>query len=372
MPDSAPPAVPYLTWRIARTMLRHPRLFIRLGNLETALYEEQLATIAIDRPVFICGLARSGTTILLETLAGLPGFASHHYRDFPGVHLPLLWHRAMGGARRPEAPAVERLHGDGIMISEDSPEALDEAIWTSFFPQLHDPTASNRLEATMENPAFERFYADHLKKILLLRHGRRLVLKGNYLVARLGYLVRLFPDAIILLTYRDPVEHVASLMRQQANFAAATRRDPHALDYLQALGHFEFGEDRRPINLGPPGALAPILDAWSAGSESEGWALYWHHIYDRIADQLTGDAGLRRRVRLIPFEGLAGRPADCLAEILSACGVAAARPEIERLAGRFHVPAPRRGALREDQSARIEMICAPVAARIEALRLAQH
>jgi hypothetical protein len=372
VPESAPPPVPYLVWRIARALQRHPRVFIRLGNLETALHDGRLAGIAIDRPIFICGLARSGTTIILESLTALPGIVSHRYRDFPGVHLPLLWHQASGGERHRTAAAVERLHGDGIRITEESPEAIEEPIWMSFFPRLHDPTQANRLDATTAHPAFERFYTDHLRKILLLRHGRRIAIKGNYLVSRLGYLARLFPNAAILLTLRDPVEHVVSLARQHEIFTLAGRNDPRALDYLRALGHFEFGLDRRPINLGLSGALDEVLAAWTGGSEIEGWALYWQHIYGALADQLAADPVLAQRLHLVRFEQLAGAPRDCLAAILSACGIDYAAAALDRLAQRFRLSPARRATISDRDAARIEAICAPTAARFETSHLPAH
>src|SRR5690606_25057435 len=58
--------------RLSGFIERHRSLWIRLGNLETRLVGGALAETAIDRPIYVCGLARSGTTILLETLAAHP------------------------------------------------------------------------------------------------------------------------------------------------------------------------------------------------------------------------------------------------------------------------------------------------------------
>jgi hypothetical protein len=51
---------------------RWPRLWIRLGNLESWLLSTRLEGVKIDRPVYVAGLARSGSTILLEFLASHP------------------------------------------------------------------------------------------------------------------------------------------------------------------------------------------------------------------------------------------------------------------------------------------------------------
>jgi hypothetical protein len=347
-------------WWLTRCLTRWPGLFIRLGNLETSLFEDQLAGIAVDRPVFVCGLARAGTTITLELLAGLPGVASYRYRDFPGVHLPLAWNQALG--RKAASEPVERLHGDGIVISADSPEALDEPIWMSFFPTAHDPAQVNVLDGEQRHPAFDRFYRQTLRKLLLLRQGRRILLKGNYLISRLGYLIRLFPDARFVLLVRDPVEHVGSLMRQQVNFSAAAGADPRVLDYLRALGHFEFGLDRRPINLGDPAAIEAIVAAWTEGREAEGWALYWRHVYGYLAHLLETRETVRRAALIMRFEDLHTAPQRSVDAILDHCGLEIDAPARAALVERLRRPQSHVPQLGED-AATIRALCRDTAAR---------
>jgi hypothetical protein len=352
--------LPFGMWWLTRCLIRWPGLFIRLGNLESSLFEDQLAGIAIDRPVFVCGLARAGTTITLELLAGLPGVASYRYRDFPGVHLPLAWNRALGG--KPASEPVERLHGDGIEITADSPEALDEPIWMSFFSSAHDPTRVSVLDGEQRYPAFDSFYRQTLRKLLLLRRGRRVVLKGNYLISRLGYLIRLFPDARFILLVRDPVEHVGSLMRQQVNFSAAATADRRVLDYLQALGHFEFGLDRRPINLGDPAAIDAVLAAWTAGREAEGWAFYWRHVYGYLAHLLETREAVRRAALILRFEDLHAAPQRSVDAILDHCGLEIEPDARRALVERLRRPPSHRPQLGADART-IRAICGETAAR---------
>ena len=365
-PDGATsnrPVIPFAMWWLTRRLIRHPRFFIRLGNFETGLFEEQLAGIKIDRPVFICGLARAGTTITLELLTSLAGTASYRYRDFPAVHWPLAWNKALGSGRRGELAAVERLHGDGIAITSESPEALDEPIWMSFFPDAHDPMRDNALGNDASHPEFERFYRQNLQKILLLRQGKRLVLKGNYLLSRLAYLVRLFPDARFVLLVRDPVEHIGSLMRQQVNFSQAAGDDARVLDYLAALGHFEFGLDRRPINLGDRATIEGVLDAWAAGHEPEGWAHYWRHVYGWLHELLEENAAVRRAALVMRFEDLHGAPAESLDRILDHCGLDADPATREALAARLRRPASHQPKLGTDAATEIRRLCAKTAAK---------
>ena len=56
---------------------------------------------------------------------------------------------------RPTLPQ-ERPHRDKMMISSESPDAIEEMLWMAFFPNCHNPTASTIiLDATVRNPAFE-------------------------------------------------------------------------------------------------------------------------------------------------------------------------------------------------------------------------
>lgn len=157
-----------------------------LGNLESSAHRDALDKIVVDRPIYVSGLARSGSTILLEMLAGHPDTATHRYRDSPPVMTPIFWNKAFGQIYdKPVAP-VERAHNDRIMVTPDSPEALEEIVWMAFFAGCHNPREGNVLDATTSNPEFEAFYRDHLRKILLIRRGRRYLSKANYNITRLG------------------------------------------------------------------------------------------------------------------------------------------------------------------------------------------
>jgi hypothetical protein len=350
-----------IAW-LTRALQRYPGLFIRLGNLESWLFEEDLDRVAIDRPIFVCGLARSGTTITLESLTSLPGVVSHRYQDFPCVHLPLAWNRALGKSAANAGRPVERLHGDGIKVTAASPEALEEPIWMSFFRDAHDPLVSNLLPATLKRPDFERFYWRNLQKILLLREGARIAVKGNYLISRLPYLARIFPDARFVVMVREPVAHVASLARQQTIFSAAQRGNTRVADYLQALGHFEFGLDRRPINMGDDAAIAEILRHWADGDELIGLALYWRHLYGRLAALLAADAALAGRVAIVRFETLHTEPAASLRRLFDHCGLVPDDATLAPLAARLKPPRPYGPAISPQQAAEIAALCAPVAA----------
>ena len=282
---------------------RHQGLWTRIGNLETRLLADELSAVAIDRPIYVGGLARSGSTILLELLSRHEDIVSHRYRDYPPVFTPYLWNRLLERTPQRASEPVERTHKDGIKVTPESPEALEEVLWMAFFPQLHDPAASAVLDRRTRNPAFESFYRDHIRKLLRVRGGRRYLAKGNYNVTRLAYLHEILPDARFVIPVREPRWHIASLMKQHDLFCDGGRDNPEALRHLQRVGHFEFGLDRRPVNAGDPAAIEQVLACWREGAEVEGWARYWSHIYGHVADRLEADPELAERRPDRPLRG---------------------------------------------------------------------
>jgi hypothetical protein len=287
-------------------------------------------------PMWVCGLARSGSTMLHEILAAHPGVATQRVKDYPMVFTPCWWRRA--APPRPAAPPRERAHADRILITADSPDALEEMIWMPFFLKCHNPAVSSHLPATLKHTDFEAFYRAHLRKLLLAEGATRYAAKANYHISRLSYLVRLFPDARILIPVREPVSHIASLMRQQQRFAHGQRKHRRALAQMQRSGHFEFGLDRRPINLGDHARVRDIERAWESGQEVLGWARYWAMVYDYLARQFAADELVRRAVLVVRFEALCDTPAEVIRSVCRHCALAGADALIEAFAPRLSRP----------------------------------
>ncbi|MCA8991618.1 MAG: sulfotransferase [Planctomycetaceae bacterium] len=308
--------VPWSVHALSGLISGWPGLWKWLGNLETTSCREQLAD-KVDRPVFISGIARSGSTILLEVLASHADVGTHQYRDFPMLYTPVWWGQAT--EKQAQSLPVERAHGDGIMVTPQSPEAMEEVLWMGFFANAHNPEQSQVLDHNSSNPAFEQFYGDHVRKLLLTRKRSRYVSKGNYNLSRIGYLQKIFPDAKFVVPIRHPVHHIASLMKQHRLFVAGEEKYPRALAHMQRVGHYEFGLDRRPINVGNSETIQRIQKLWAAGEEVRGWACYWNAVYAWTWQQLQENAQLGDATLIVRYEDLCNDPASKLDELLSHC-----------------------------------------------------
>jgi len=270
---------------------------IGLADVEDLLFRDQLVDYELDGALFIAALPRAGTTLLLELCVASGEFAAHTYRHMPFILIPMLWSRFSKGFRRSDAPR-ERAHGDGMMVSVDSPEAFEETVWLTFWPKHYQ---EDRIIPwrDQEDSVFRDFLEKHFKKIVALsmidgdahtkrrRLPPRYVSKNNLNIARIAWLTRNFREALVVIPFRDPLQHCASLLRQHLNFLEIHRRDAFAKRYMQAIGHFDFGENLRPVDFDSWCEKAKPYD--SKGMEF--WLTYWCAAYQSLIKDLTTHVG---------------------------------------------------------------------------------
>lgn len=250
-------------------------LWLEAANLETAMLAKRLP--AIECPIFISGMARGGSTLLLEFIAANDDIATHQYRDFPFIFTPYISRKFTDLFQR-KIESKERAHGDKIFITPNSPEGMEEMIWMAF--SNHDKD-------------FAKFYRGHIQKLLFASKCSRYAAKNNNLIARLPTLFDIFPDARVIIPVRDPVTHIASIMRQHNRFMDLANH-PRAIRHLLAQGHFEFGPTR----------------TWHAENEIAGWANAWNDHYRPLLPYLN-----KENILLVPYEKICEEPSPWLIRI---------------------------------------------------------
>ncbi len=225
-------------------------------------------------PVYIAGLARSGTTVLLQVLYASRAFATLTYRKMPFVTAPQLWSKFPSALHRTAEPR-ERAHGDRLHVGFDSPEAFEEPFWTMLTEGKF--IRANGLDA--HNIGSDRLadYRRYVANILAASKmpEARYLAKNNNNVLRIASLRRAFPDACILAPFRNPWDHARSLLSQHRRFCALHAEDPATLSYMNWLGHFEFGANFKPFNVDPE---APPRDGEEADTPDY-WVRYWRCVY---------------------------------------------------------------------------------------------
>ena len=262
---------------------------IPLANLEARLCSKQITACQTEKPVFITALPRAGTTLLLECCASSPEFAAHCYRDMPFVMVPYLWNRFSQTFQRTIA-AAERAHGDGMQISPDSPEALEEVVWKTFW-QSHYHRDRLIPWDYEKNEEFKLFFDSHLRKIIALRRPNsprlaRYISKNNANIARIKILRQLYPNATIVIPFRDPLHHAASLLQQHLNFLQLHQSDRFASEYMKAIGHYDFGQNLRPIDFDSWYDQRHSRDTKSFTFWLEYWVASYKHLLNNYAEQV--------------------------------------------------------------------------------------
>lgn len=292
-------------------------LFVGLGNLESRMLAGRLANVRVDRPVYICGLPRAGTTISLQMLSEHPDVTTHKYADFLMPYAPYAWNwifpRVPVNAMRKPVP---RIHRDRIQVTRDSAEMGEEILWEHFFPYIHDESKRSVLDRDTSNPAFERFYSEHLRKLLLSRGRPRYFSKAIMCVIRMQYLRRMFPDARFLLYVRNPVDHVASLLKQDRIWDEIDREDPRQIEIIELTGHHEFGCRQIMANVGDAAVLKEIHELRDAGRTVRARARYWSYVYDFVLNQIASDPDLAKAVCIVRYEDLCSDSGTTIDRIL--------------------------------------------------------
>jgi hypothetical protein len=329
-----------------RLAFRLPLAQRTLAEVEERLYAVRLRDIRPGPPVFITSLPRAGTTILLRLLWKSGAFASTIYRDMPFVMCPLLWNRFARGFSADDTP-VERDHGDGLLISGTSPEGFEEVLWKHFWPDHYLEDRILPWTETESRPEFERFFEMHVRKVLALRRedgpGRtRYVSKNNLNIARLGDdLPAPLRHGTILVPFRAPLQQAASMLQQHERFTALHDDDPFLLEYMEAIGHHEFGRGLKPVDFG----------GWlDRTHESPGdlvfWLRYWVAAYRNL---LTHSAS---HVTFMSYRRLTSAPEDALRRLAAVVGIDA--EVLTWQAGRVHPPRSHEVAEEEFPAALLE------------------
>jgi len=229
--------------------------------------------------VFISGLARSGTTILMRYLYETGYFKSLTYLDMPFILMPNIWKQI--SYRKASLEYKERAHKDGIMIGFDSPEALEEVFWRVFCGK--DYILQDRLQLHRVGDNILEKFRDYVNNILIssdTANQTRYLSKNNNHVLRLGYLQKIMPGSHIIMPFREPLQHSNSLLNQHIHFSKMQKEDKFSLDYMNWLGHFEFGLNQKSFFLGD-GAIFREMGNY-AKTDINFWLLNWKNYYQYV------------------------------------------------------------------------------------------
>jgi len=194
----------------------------RLRLVELFREHPEIAEQPVERPIFVVGPPRSGTTIFHDLLA----------MD-PGNRVPLSWETAYP-LPPPEAaafrsdPRIARVQADLDRVDQLLPEFKTmhpmgaERAQECVVITAHD-LASMIYHTQFDVPSYDRWVLDHDMKSALRWHrrflqvlqwkapGERWALKSPQHLWHLQHVHREYPDALFVQTHRDPVRVLGSI-----------------------------------------------------------------------------------------------------------------------------------------------------------------
>ena len=216
--------------RVARALLRGA-LTARLFSEAAWARHPEHAEVAIERPIFVTGLPRSGTTALHRLLTADPGHQGLQLwlAEVPQPRPPRdtwaadpAFRYVQAGCERhhvshPEFMAVHYMAAGQV---EECWQLLRQSMRSVSYECLaHLPGYSSWLRGQDWTAAYRR-HRRNLQLIGLPDAGRRWVLKNPSHLFALDALLAVYPDALVIQTHRAPRTAVASVCSLAAQASA--------------------------------------------------------------------------------------------------------------------------------------------------------
>ena len=244
----------------------------------------------------VTGLARAGTTALTHTLFSSGEYYALAYANMPFLLNPRTWRKFNSGS----GEAKERAHGDQVLISETSVEALEEFF---FKVQLNDGFIDDQFVHEHEiSPDVYENYLKYLELINKDQSSKHYLAKNNNLLARYESLRSYNKKFWVILLFRDPIEHAYSLMKQHQRFVEQQEKDAFTLEYMNWLAHHEFGLNQKPFKF----KTGKVVEDGDRNSLTY-WVQLWINYYTRaleIMEAMPND----ERLLLVQYEDFLNDP----------------------------------------------------------------
>lgn len=226
-----------------------------------------------DDFVIITGLARAGTTSLMNDLSDVDDFVSLSYANMPFLTAPNLWAKIY----KPQKENLkERSHKDGIKIGYNSNEALEE-----YFFKVKANDAFIKAETLCEYELTKEDYNDYLDYQAVVKQDNKKIYlaKNNNFILRYKSVRTFNDDFLLVVLFRDPLRHAASLKEKHLDYKKLQTEDPFVLEYMNWLGHHEFGIDQKPFMF-----RSSSLITAKRKNELDYWLEIWISYYSYILE----------------------------------------------------------------------------------------
>lgn len=263
---------------------------IFLFNIEKFFFRERVNKLSYKmKPVFVLGFARSGTTIIAESLYKTENFASLNYNHMPFIMAPNIWSFISRIHKKIITPS-QRAHKDNIFIDNNSIESFEEVFWNTFQKKFKK---KNFLAAHTFNKTTYDYYNIFQSLVCIACNKNRYLSKNNNNILRLKSLLDKSDDlSIFIIPFRDPVDQSISLLNQHRNFTQSTNFES---TYMSWLNHHEFGSGHKPFK------FSTSIESKFNQDNINYWIHQWNQYYLEVLKIISKS---KKSIYLIPYNSL--------------------------------------------------------------------
>ncbi len=194
----------------------------RLHYVEDRKRFPAIADVTIEKPVFIVGMPRTGTTILHDILDQDPANRAPLTWELMFPSPPPTTEEAATDPRiaacQANIPAGDRqselfkaMHPTGALLSQECVVMMGEAMCTPLFHnQFNVPSYQDWVDDVADFAPVYDLHRRQLQHLGWRKPGDRWVLKTGAHLWGLEHLLATYPDARVVFTHRDPVKSMTS------------------------------------------------------------------------------------------------------------------------------------------------------------------
>jgi hypothetical protein len=247
--------------------------------------------------VIVTGLARAGTTALTNLIFDEEKFHSIRYSNVPFLLAPNFWNKIYHTKR---VKKRERAHGDKVLFSENSIEALEEYFFKAHLNDSYiDDNCLRKHQISQDlldkYYKYQDLFKSSTKETVYLAKNNNFILRYESIAEKNSQLK-------VFLVFRSPVNHARSLLNQHQKFITKQKEDHFVLKYMNWLGHYEFGLNQKHFTLQEEN----LLEATHEKHELSYWLGIWISYYSYIVKIHNSHSNLF----LVDYEDLLKRPND--------------------------------------------------------------
>lgn len=236
-------------------------------------------------------MPRSGTTLLTDILYKSDKYFCFTYSDFPFFELPNLWSYFKSIYFAFNKKNKKRLHDDGVYIDYKSIDSFDEIVLN----RIINKNIKNQIN-------FDQYieYLSVINHCTLSRNKKKYLAKNFHMIFKLDKILDLNHNSKFIITFRNPINQVYSLMRQHLNFSKLKRHEYKLNKKMKIMNHFEFGPSRvffsfydKKFNL-------------EHEIEADIYLSYWLYLYNYLYDNYKNN----KRVIFVNYDDLINKSND--------------------------------------------------------------